>query len=662
VANLIGQQLGQYEITALLGKGGMATVYRARQVSINRDVAIKVIRPDLAETSEFLNRFRREAQLVAQLSHPFILKVFDYGEHDDNFYLIMELLPGGSLADVLLRETLPLPSVNRVLEQVSSALDYAHQKGIIHRDLKPQNVLLDGQGNALLTDFGVAKILSDSNAMTRTGLAMGTPAYMAPEQWQAMPLDARTDVYALGIMTYEMLCGTLPFKADTPYSMMHMHINEMPQPIRTLRADLPAGLERVIRTAISKDAKQRYASAGEFATAFKSAAVESSPAVMNTMIDQVDDDTLKVAAPKGTLPPPQSTPAQTPAQAARTAPREQRPDSGAYTASVDSGRVPMGSAPNATVASRPNSSRALMVSMVATVVVLLLITGGIAILLAGRNTITPTPANTALAQVDTPTSLPDGATATPAVSSAAVSTDVPIQPDASDVQPTVAQVASTAVAAVPTTAVAQVASPQPPTLIPTNTETPTPDVPTSTPTVAITPTVTAFITNLDGGHAASKAGTWVIGDTGLVGDSQSGDSFYLTDTSASDFTYEADFMITDGSDKSSAGLIFRSAADPLDGSYVTRVSTANGGQINLFKFFGGKKNVGYKQIGLRGVRIEKNVTYHISVEAKGSIFTVYLDGEQMFKVSDTAYTDGYFGLDIYQATVNYETLTYQTTS
>jgi serine/threonine-protein kinase len=626
----------------------MATVYRARQVSINRDVAIKVIRPDLAETSEFLNRFRREAQLVASLSHPFILKVFDYGEHDDLFYLIMELLPGGSLADLLARETLQLPNAIRMLEQVSSALDYAHQKGIIHRDLKPQNVLLDAQGNALLTDFGVAKILSDVSAMTRTGLAMGTPAYMAPEQWQAQPLDARTDVYALGIMTYEMLVGTLPFKADTPYSMMHMHINEMPTPLRTLRSDLPASLERVIRTALSKDAKQRYASAGEFASAIKSASVES-PAVFQTMVDRPDDDeTLKVQAPKIAQP----TPTPTGPTAARN-----RPDSGAFTAGVESGSLPLGSAPNPTSVatgrggSRPN---VVVISMIATVVLLTLIVGGAAILLSGRNTTsTPTAVNTVVAQVETPATQQTGSTATSASVAAVSMTDVATQaPEvviATTVAPPAQQDTSTTV---PVTSAPVV----PPTLLPTATVA---TVVAQVETPITTPTVTSFVTNLQGGQPASKDGTWEVGPTGLVGDSQNGDSFYLTDTSASDFTYEADFTIIDGSDKSSAGLIFRSAADPLDGSYVTRVSTANGGQINLFKFFGGKKNIGYKQIGLRGVRIEKNVSYHITVEAKGSIFTVYLDGTQMFKVSDTAYTEGYLGLDIYQATVNFETLAHQ---
>src|SRR5262245_9006951 len=159
MANLIGQRLGQYEIVALLGKGGMATVYRARQGSIGRDVAIKVIRPDLSETAGFVKRFEREASTIASLSHPHILKVFDYGHEDELAYLVMELHSGGSLADRIKTGPLSPEQTTQMLSQVASALDYAHSRGIIHRDLKPQNVLLDETGNAHLTDFGIAKLV-----------------------------------------------------------------------------------------------------------------------------------------------------------------------------------------------------------------------------------------------------------------------------------------------------------------------------------------------------------------------------------------------------------------------------------------------------------------------------------------------------------------------
>ncbi len=277
MASLIGQRLDKYEVVALLGKGGMAAVYRARQASMDRDVAIKVIKPDLTEIGDFVTRFQREARTVASLSHANILKVFDYGQQGDLAYLVMELLPGGSLAEMLDQGPLPLDVTSQMLDQIASALDYAHRKGIIHRDLKPQNVLLDDAGNAHLTDFGIAKILSETMALTQSGAAMGTPAYMSPEQWQGQALDARADVYALGVMLFEMLTGQLPFAGDTPASIMYQHLQQPPPPVRNLRADLPPGFEAVIGQALAKDRDDRFASAGDLAAAFKSALVGQTP-------------------------------------------------------------------------------------------------------------------------------------------------------------------------------------------------------------------------------------------------------------------------------------------------------------------------------------------------------------------------------------------------
>ncbi len=277
MSGLIGQHIGQYEIIALIGRGGMATVYQAHQESMGRDVAIKVIKPDLAETGDFVKRFQREVHTVASLSHPHILKVFDYGQHGDLVYLVMELLKGGSLADQIRKGPLIADQTLRILEQVGSALDHAHRVGIIHRDLKPQNVMLDSDGNAFLTDFGIAKILSETTVLTRTGAAMGTPAYMPPEQWQGIPLDARADIYALGIMLFEMLAGKLPFNADTPFHMMHLHVSETPPSIRTLRSDLPPGIEAVIGKALAKNREDRFASAGELTSAFRAALSGQTP-------------------------------------------------------------------------------------------------------------------------------------------------------------------------------------------------------------------------------------------------------------------------------------------------------------------------------------------------------------------------------------------------
>lgn len=268
VTDLIGRRIGRYEVLDLLGKGGTATVYRARQLNIKRDVALKIIKPDLLETNEFLRRFKREADTIASLSHPHILKLFDYGNYRDQVYLVMELLSGGSLAGVIRRELLPLDRANRILAQIASALDYAHRRGIIHRDLKPQNVLLDEEGNAHLTDFGLVKILSLASPLTESGNTMGTPAYMAPEQWQGQEIDGRADGYALGIMVFEMLTGNLPFKADTPASMMYKHLLEPLPVLRDIRIDLPPGVQEAVTKAVAKDRDERFSTATEFSEAF----------------------------------------------------------------------------------------------------------------------------------------------------------------------------------------------------------------------------------------------------------------------------------------------------------------------------------------------------------------------------------------------------------
>lgn len=268
MADLIGQRLGNYEILSLLGEGGMAAVYRARRLNIKREVAVKVIESKLARNPDFLKRFEREANTVAELSHVHILKVFDYGQQGDTVYLVTELLRGGSLAERLRVGRLPLDDVRRILEQLASALDYAHRRGIIHRDLKPQNVLFDEEGSPYLTDFGIAKVITETTVLTHSGVSMGTPAYMSPEQCRGAAVDSRSDIYALGVMLFEMLAGRVPFQADTPVGMAYMHLQEPPPKIRSLRADLPPAVERVMDTALAKAPEQRYQTAGELAKAF----------------------------------------------------------------------------------------------------------------------------------------------------------------------------------------------------------------------------------------------------------------------------------------------------------------------------------------------------------------------------------------------------------
>ncbi len=273
MSNLIGQRLGQYEITALLGEGGMAAVYRAHQTSVKRDVAIKVIKTGLVQVDEFVKRFDREAQMIASLSHIHILKVFDYGRQDDIVYLVMELLTGGSLARLIqTRGALSLQEASRLLRQMASALDYAHGRGIIHRDMKPENVLLDSDGNAFITDFGIAKLRdSGGTALTQSQGTIGTPAYMSPEQWKGEPVDARADIYALGVIVFQMLSGVLPFSGETAFGMMHKHVYEAPPDLRDYQPDMPLSIVRVVDKALAKNREQRFESAGAMAAAFDEA-------------------------------------------------------------------------------------------------------------------------------------------------------------------------------------------------------------------------------------------------------------------------------------------------------------------------------------------------------------------------------------------------------
>lgn len=299
---LIGQRLGQYEILGKLGEGGMAAVYKATQTTVDRPVALKVMLDRFASNSELIRRFEAEVKIAASLSHPHIIKVFDYGHHGDMAYIVMELLTGGSLTQLIHeRGKLPLDLTVRLFRQVAEALDYAHQRGIIHRDLKPANVLLDSSQNAFITDFGIAK-LTDGTKLTMTGAVMGTSAYMAPELWDGTRADARTDGYALGVMLYEMLAGQTPFVADTPLQMMYKHVNGTPPPITTDLRFSPA-LNALILKALAKHPEDRFQSAGDLAAALSaivegrpvSFAVPSPPAQVN--IAAAGDKTFVESAP-----------------------------------------------------------------------------------------------------------------------------------------------------------------------------------------------------------------------------------------------------------------------------------------------------------------------------------------------------------------------------
>lgn len=267
-----GQMLGSYRIISQIGQGGMATIYKAYQASMDRNVAIKVLPNRLAESSEFTKRFQQEARIIARLEHPHILPVFDYGESDGIPYFVMRYFEDGSLQNRMEAGPLSLTEIDRIFTQLADALGYAHSHGVIHRDLKPSNALLDSQGNLFLTDFGIAKILeSTSTQLTQADVIMGTPAYISPEQAQSRTVDQRTDIYSLGIILYEMVTGRVPFVAETPLAVVLMHVSDrLPLPT-SIKADTPESIERVILKALAKEPDDRFSTAGEFLAAWHSA-------------------------------------------------------------------------------------------------------------------------------------------------------------------------------------------------------------------------------------------------------------------------------------------------------------------------------------------------------------------------------------------------------
>ncbi len=267
------EKFGRYEIRSEVGRGGMATVYYAYDPNFEREVAIKVLPREFLHDPQFRARFDREAKTVALIEHPAIVPVYDFGEEDGQPYIVMRYMSGGSLSDRLIKGAMPVPEVIQMLSVLAPALDAAHAKGIIHRDLKPGNILFDQYHNPYISDFGIARLTNTANA-TLTGTALvGTPAYMSPEQIQGdKALDGRSDIYALGVILFQMLTGSVPYHADTPAKMMMAHLLEPIPPIHVANANLPLAMDAVVDQAMAKDPTQRFSTASEMATVLQAAA------------------------------------------------------------------------------------------------------------------------------------------------------------------------------------------------------------------------------------------------------------------------------------------------------------------------------------------------------------------------------------------------------
>lgn len=268
--SLIGQTLGQYKIIEQIGEGGMATVFRAYQPGLNREVAVKVLPPYVAKKPGFSDRFMREAQAIGNLNHPNILPVHDSGQDKEYSYIVMRYVPNARTLAHLMAEKLAPEKMVQHISQIAAALDHAHRAGIIHRDVKPSNILMDGDW-VLLSDFGLAKMVEMSSELTGTGVGVGTPSYMSPEQAKGEKLDHRTDIYSLGIILFEMLTGQVPHKAETPLATVIKRINEpLPRP-RSLNPDIPGNVELILLKALATNPADRFASAGEMASALRQA-------------------------------------------------------------------------------------------------------------------------------------------------------------------------------------------------------------------------------------------------------------------------------------------------------------------------------------------------------------------------------------------------------
>jgi tRNA A-37 threonylcarbamoyl transferase component Bud32 len=300
---------GRYEISDLVGHGGMSSVYKATDSNLKRIVAVKLIHQHLTGDAEFIRRFEGEAEAIAQLRHSNVIQVFDFNHEDGQYYMVMEFVPGESLQERLKRlndtgRRMSTQDAVKIAAAVCDGVDYAHKRGLIHRDIKPANIMLSVQGDAILADFGLAK-LAGATQHTAAGAVMGTALYMSPEQIRGEQVDARTDIYALGVTLFEMLSGKPPYVADSAMTVLMMHLNDPLPDLRDLNPDVPAGLLEIVEKALAKSPEERYASASEMAAALRALDTMIAPAA-----EPAADATMIAAAGAAASLPPEAGGAQ----------------------------------------------------------------------------------------------------------------------------------------------------------------------------------------------------------------------------------------------------------------------------------------------------------------------------------------------------------------
>jgi ankyrin repeat protein/predicted Ser/Thr protein kinase len=274
IEQLVGTRLGNYEIESPLGRGGMGVVYKARQVSLDRHIALKILSPILSSDPSFVKRFQREARAVARVNHPNIVQIHEIGEEGGMHFFSMEYVEGKTLGEILKeKKCLEVDEAVRIIFQVGRALEHAHRNEIIHRDIKPSNILMDSAGNMKVTDFGLARMASEITELTDAGMILGTVGYMSPEQCKGQEVDVRSDIYSLGTLLYEMLAGKKAFNADYEVALIHQVICEDPEDVRVLNSDVPVDLSVAISRAMAKDREDRYKSVSEFLEDLASCAI-----------------------------------------------------------------------------------------------------------------------------------------------------------------------------------------------------------------------------------------------------------------------------------------------------------------------------------------------------------------------------------------------------
>jgi len=259
---------GKYRIERLLGKGGMGQVFLAHDLALEREVAIKVLPPDVAQDDQVVRRFQQEAKTAAKLDHPNIIPIYRVESEGGLNYFVMKYISGTSLEDLLdKKEPLPVPEIQRILWEAACALGHAHQRGVVHRDVKPANIMFDHDGRVMLTDFGISKALQAATGFTATGMIIGTPHYMSPEQGKGAPVDGRADQYSLGVVGYRMITAELPFAGDSVHTIIYKHIYEEPPLASAKRPGIPGALTVAISRALAKEPDQRFPTMEDFATA-----------------------------------------------------------------------------------------------------------------------------------------------------------------------------------------------------------------------------------------------------------------------------------------------------------------------------------------------------------------------------------------------------------